>query len=138
YTYASGSIFLASAHAIRGAMRRLSLLPLAFGISIGLLIAVGVVSYRSIDGLLRADARVEQSRETLYTLEQLLSEIKDAETGQRGYIITGDETFLVPYTAVSAKVPRLLDRLRSLVAENATQIAMLAELKPKMAERLAL
>lgn len=119
-------------------MRRLPLLPLAFGVSVGLLIAVGIVSYRSIDSLLRADQRVEQSREALYTLEQLLSELKDAETGQRGYIITGDESFLVPYNAVSAKVPRLLERLHGLVADNKTQMAMLAELRPKMGERLAL
>ncbi|WP_198328246.1 PAS domain S-box protein [Methylovulum psychrotolerans] len=50
----------------------------------------------------------------------LLSELKDAETGQRGYVLTGDETFLAPYTAVRGQIGGHLQELRQLaLGDNA-------------------
>jgi len=50
----------------------------------------------------------------------LLSELKDAETGQRGYVLTGDETFLAPYTAVRGQIGGHLQELQQLaLGDNA-------------------
>jgi C4-dicarboxylate-specific signal transduction histidine kinase len=48
----------------------------------------------------------------------LLSSLKDAETGQRGYLLTGDETFLEPYRLALDEVPRQLLQLRQLVTRE--------------------
>ena len=49
----------------------------------------------------------------------LLSDLKDAETGQRGYVLTGDESFLQPYSAVLESIPARLKALRQLTEESA-------------------
>jgi CHASE3 domain sensor protein len=46
--------------------------------------------------------------------ENLLSELRDAETGQRGYSLTGDEAFLEPYLAVHNSISGHLEELRQL------------------------
>jgi len=51
----------------------------------------------------------------------LLSELKDAETGQRGYVLTGDEAFLEPYVAVRGRVGVHLQELRQLTLNDAAQ-----------------
>ncbi|MFZ2451393.1 MAG: PAS domain S-box protein [Methylovulum miyakonense] len=51
----------------------------------------------------------------------LLSELKDAETGQRGYVLTGDEAFLEPYLAVRGRVGGHLQELRQLTLNDAAQ-----------------
>ncbi|MDO9399382.1 MAG: PAS domain S-box protein, partial [bacterium] len=53
--------------------------------------------------------------------DDLLSELKDAETGQRGYLLTGDEAFLEPYLAVRGSVSGHLEQLRQLAMISAAQ-----------------
>ena len=51
--------------------------------------------------------------------DDLLSALKDAETGMRGYVLTGDESFLQPYSAVRESIPARLKALRQLTEESA-------------------
>jgi len=53
--------------------------------------------------------------------DDLLSELKDAETGQRGYLLTGDEAFLEPYVAVRGSVGGHLEQLRQLAMISTAQ-----------------
>ncbi len=66
----------------------------------------------------------------------LFSELKDAETGQRGFTITGDETFLDPYTAVAPKVADHLDQLRKLTLIPEAQ-AQLDKIEPMVDAKIA-
>src|ERR1700693_3342415 len=50
-------------------------------------------------------------RELLASTDQLLSEVKDAETGQRGYLLTGSDEYLTPYIRATAVIPSLMDRV---------------------------
>src|ERR1019366_7156490 len=50
-------------------------------------------------------------RELLASTDELISQMKDAETGQRGYLLTGSEEYLAPYTKALAAIPALLDRV---------------------------
>jgi PAS domain S-box-containing protein len=52
-----------------------------------------------------------RDRELLTTTDELISQVKDAETGQRGYLLTGSEDYLAPYTKAIALIPALLDRV---------------------------
>jgi signal transduction histidine kinase/AmiR/NasT family two-component response regulator len=58
-----------------------------------------------------ADAR-RDTNELITGANAVLSELKDAETGQRGYVLTGDETFLEPYLAVRDTVQGDLQAVR--------------------------
>ncbi|MFH6784078.1 MULTISPECIES: adenylate/guanylate cyclase domain-containing protein [Methylobacterium] len=70
-------------------------------------------------------------------LMQVLADLLDSETGQRGYLLTGDPAFLVPYTAgqtrIAAELPQLEEELRS----SATQEARIASLRPAIARKFA-
>ena len=81
-----------------------------------LLVATGVVltfwSYEQIAAA--ADMRKHTSR-VLNNADDFLSDLKDAETGQRGYLITGDEAFLQPYLAVRNTFGDQIQKLRQTV-----------------------
>src|SRR5690242_1584678 len=87
------------------AKRRLGTdLPLFLGFAAVVLffVAAGAVSYWNTRALQRSTQEVAHTHEVLMALGDVLSLMKDAETGQRGYILTGDEKYLAPYnTALS-------------------------------------
>jgi CHASE3 domain sensor protein len=91
-----------------------SLVFIAAGISVVVLIAAGVASYTAVKTLSDASDRLVRSQEISIALEQTLSSLRDAETGQRGYLLTGRQAYLEPYAAAVASVNQRLARLRSL------------------------
>jgi signal transduction histidine kinase len=106
----------------------------------GLLLAYGA------QATVRAGAEAYGSAQAALRLESLLSSLKDAETGQRGYLLTGDEKYLVPYEAARARLPRELaileqDHFRGSAATvarvRALTEAKLAELEETIADRRA-
>ncbi len=54
-------------------------------------------------------------------LADLISLVKDAETGQRGYVITGNESYLEPYQAALPEIKKTVDDVRRLTADNSDQ-----------------
>ncbi len=108
-----------------------------FGLSVAILVVVGSVAYRSTDVLIANNANVAHSHLVLEDITQLLSLMKDAETGQRGFVITGDETFLAPYSDALAPLPRTVANLRALTADNLRQQRRIDEAEPLIAAKLA-
>lgn len=98
--------------------------PLAQQIKLGLAVALvlllvnALVSYRNIRRLIENERRVSHSHQVLAELEETLSTLKDAETGQRGYLITGDENYLRPYQRAIAQISTSIDSLTKLTADN--------------------
>jgi signal transduction histidine kinase len=70
------------------------------------------------------------------TLAAILSLIKDAETGQRGYIITGQEEYLHPYNEAIGQINNQILKLRQLTKENDDQQARIPILENKISDRL--
>lgn len=70
------------------------------------------VTYWFGNRVLEAHAREQVRRDGLLQLDQLESILKDAETGQRGFIITGDESYLQPFQHASQRLPRDLEQLQ--------------------------
>jgi CHASE3 domain sensor protein len=68
--------------------------------------------------------------------ERVLGQVRDAETGQRGYLLTGDRRFLEPYEAALAAVPIETDSLRRLVRDNPEQIRRADEIRQVVADKL--
>ncbi|MDD5335842.1 MAG: CHASE3 domain-containing protein, partial [Rhodoferax sp.] len=76
-------------------------------------VSVAFLSFRQIGD--SAEAR-KQAFTAVGDANELLSSLKDAETGQRGYLLTGDDTFLKPYLAVHDRIRGELKALRQFSA----------------------
>jgi signal transduction histidine kinase/DNA-binding response OmpR family regulator/CHASE3 domain sensor protein len=100
--------------------------------------ATAVLTYAT---LMRSQASADQSTHAQQVIRQLgalLSSATDAETGQRGYLLTGDETYIEPYTNASADVPAELAALQQLVVDLPNQATRLDTLRELVTEKLAL
>jgi methyl-accepting chemotaxis protein len=102
-----------------------------------LLLGIGAVAYRSITLLTGANQLITHTYKVLEDVAEVLSLLKDAETGQRGYIITGDDTFLAPYQTGDADVPAVIKDLRELTSDNPHQQKRIDEAEPLIAAKLA-
>lgn len=74
-------------------------------------------------------AEVERSHETRSQILSVFSLLQDAETGQRGYIITGDERFLQPYNEAEQRLAAQISRLERLYDTQPDQTAEVISLK---------
>jgi PAS domain S-box-containing protein len=79
-------------------------------------------------------AREQVRLDGITRLEQLESVVKDAETGQRGFVITGDESYLQPFNQATAQLPADLEKLRKcsrvvLAPDEAAKVADLVQRK---------
>lgn len=103
-----------------------------------LVVFLGALAYER-SRIVVADVReVERSHETLEASGSLLTHAIDAETGQRAYLLTSDETFLEPYTGARANIERSLVALRGLVRDDPAQISRLKTIEQLANERFAL
>src|ERR1019366_526772 len=103
-----------------------------------LLVALGIASvFWAFRQLEVATETRSHSERALSSANALLSELKDAETGQRGYVITGDKTFLGPYLSARNSIGAHLEELRQLSHTPAARdhvAAMSPMIDSKMAE----
>ena len=117
-------------------------LQLAFGSAILALLVVGAISYRGLVESRESDLWVRHSREVLENLQNLLAAMQTVESNARGYLLTGDESFLDVYRAGKARTEREQAIVRNLTADNANQqprldaLAILAARKFQLAEKV--
>lgn len=112
-------------------------LAAGFGLAGIVLLAIAVIGYRTTFTLIENDARVTHSYEVEGKLNDLISELKDAETGQRGFVITGDEDYLAPYLSALGEIKSTLDDARTLTADNPDQQQRLTAIAPLIDAKLA-
>lgn len=87
---------------------------LLIGVVIAALIADAWLTYRNINALLLQERRISDSYIRLNTLQRTLAAVTDAETGQRGFLLTGDEEYLAPYEEARTAIEIDLRELRQL------------------------
>src|SRR5436190_6784369 len=75
-----------------------------FLFAVGVLATSILVTYFIGAAAIESSRRVARERSILQDLENLISSLKDAETGQRGYLLTGDENYLEPYRDALARI----------------------------------
>jgi methyl-accepting chemotaxis protein len=102
-----------------------------------MLLVIAVVAYQNTQTLIENDRQVSHSHQVRGALGELLSLLKDAETGYRGYIITGNEAFLEPYNPAPAELEKALDNLRRLTSDNRIQQQRLDAIAPVITTKLA-
>jgi methyl-accepting chemotaxis protein len=112
-------------------------ISIGFGLTLAIFLVVGIVAYRSVTQQTEAADWVAHTRDVQNQLTQLLSNLQDAETGQRGYVITGVESYLAPYASGTARVEENRKSLARLVADNPRQETRADALAPLIAEKLA-
>ena len=112
-------------------------ISVGFGITLAIFVLVGAVSYQGVTKQTEAASWVAHTREVQNQLTQLLSNLQDAETGQRGYVITGVDSYLAPYTDGTARAEENRRRLAELVSDNPRQQARADALAPLIADKFA-
>ncbi len=86
---------------------------------------------------LRSDVASEtHTQRVTTTVAMLLSLASDAEAGQRGFLISGEETYLQPYIAGQRALAAVVDTLRVLTIDAPEQRARIIELQRVLARRL--
>ena len=100
------------------------------------LILLAWIYYTNTRGLLETTQQVEHTWEVTTELEATLSGLKDAEAGQRGYLLTGEAAYLEPYRNAIPAIPRHLDRLQGLTADHAAEQKGLAGLRQLVGAKL--
>jgi signal transduction histidine kinase/CheY-like chemotaxis protein len=70
-------------------------------------------------------------------LAEVLTLVQRAESGQRGYLLTSNETYLGPYDAAVRQLPETLDRTGALVSDNPQQQQAVVRLRGLIADKLA-
>jgi signal transduction histidine kinase/DNA-binding response OmpR family regulator/CHASE3 domain sensor protein len=103
-------------------------LTVGFGISLAILLITSVASFISIRNLIYSASEVNHTNTVLKELENVISYTKDAETGQRGYLLTGDSVFLQPYFGAREKTQASLDTVRRLTEDNPIQQRRITDL----------
>jgi PAS domain S-box-containing protein len=108
-----------------------------FSLLLALLIVNAAVTRRQLGLQVGAESRVSHTRQVLLALNQLELLLVDAETGQRGYLYTGDSKYLAPYQDAFSKIEPQLDAIAKLTADNPRQQAMIPELRNRVHLKIA-
>jgi signal transduction histidine kinase len=108
-------------------------LPLVV-VSVAAIIALNEIGYRR--SIVAAESMV-QEQEKRSNIHLLMQQVLDAETGQRGYLLTGDEKYLLPYSQTTEKINATLDRLRNIYLSRPQQLDKFADLSRAVSRKLA-
>jgi len=83
-----------------------------------ILFGVGIFSYKNSEKFIASNTLVDQTNKVLYEFSQILSTITDAESSNRGNIITGDEAHLETSTNAERSISEHLDKVKELAQDN--------------------
>jgi CheY-like chemotaxis protein/CHASE3 domain sensor protein len=108
-----------------------------FATAVVSVVLMAVVTYQAQRRSTEAADAVTQGIEQLVQIQNLLSSSKDAETGQRGYLLTGDEAYLEPFTSGRAAIDAELKAMRTLNEHNSVQLQRLEQLQTLVSAKMA-
>lgn len=120
-------------------MRWIAFSKMALGLTLATLAAVAVVGINEV-GYLRSGQALETVRnaqKVRTTLLRLMQNVLDAETGQRGYLLTGEASYREPYDTAVTQVGGRLEELRRLYADRPDDARRFEVLTHHVARKLA-
>jgi PAS domain S-box-containing protein len=100
------------------------------------LASMGWLSYVTTAKLVATENWVAHTQEVIATLESGLAILTDAETQQRGYLLTGDKRFLEDSESSQAQITAWVNKIRRLTADNPQEQQRLNKLEPLITQRL--
>lgn len=95
----------------------------------------GAVALYITHHLRSSNDRVIQTHQVIVAVDQLLLDIQNAETGQRGFLLTGDEKYLEPYNTALSRVQSRMSRVGGLIADDSAQLERFKELQGLVAAK---
>lgn len=113
-------------------LRRSYLFPLALAV-VASLMAINELGFRQSSA---AALDIRGALEKRATINLLLQQMLDAETSQRGYLLTGQKKYLQPYNEAIGAVAGTLDKLRTLYLNEPTSLAIFARLSRTLSRRM--
>ena len=99
------------------------------------LLVLAVMAFVNVQKMQDNDAQVTHTYQVLDGVTAITSALKDAETGQRGFLITGDDAYLQPFTAAQQAIGPAIDHVAALTSDNPRQQARIAKLRPLVAQK---
>ena len=120
-------------------MRFFSVPKMAISLALALFAALILIGINETGFIRSSDALddIAQASRIRASLNRVLQHVLDAETGQRGYLLTGDPRYLEPYDAAAAEIGHQLDALRAVYPAGAEEHATLAQLNRNVERKLA-
>jgi signal transduction histidine kinase/DNA-binding response OmpR family regulator/CHASE3 domain sensor protein len=107
-----------------------------FLVAIAAVLVIAVLSYQSLHTTDNTAERLTRTAEVQTHTETLLSTLKDAETGQRGYLLTGREDYLAPFLDAKHALPAQFTSLAALISQDPAQRIRLDTLKMLSDEKM--
>jgi CHASE3 domain sensor protein/HAMP domain-containing protein len=104
-------------------------LQFGVGLSLVILIASSIASYVSIQKQMDNRESLSKSRRSITAVKDVLISLLDAETGSRGYQLTGRENFLEPFNRSLIEFPKAIERAKNLDITDENQVKLLHELE---------
>ncbi len=101
-----------------------------------IIISISLLSFNRINDLISSSEWVNKSNTVVLKLEQLLSLVKDVETGQRGFLLTRDSSFLQPYYQALPVIPIYMKELDSLTVNDTAQYEKVKKLRQTINARI--
>jgi CheY-like chemotaxis protein len=108
-----------------------------FVMATAILLFVGWQSYRNTARFAEASEWRDHTYKVLGNLEETVARLVDAETGQRGYLLTGEEAYLEPYREAIKDIDRTIGDLKNLTSDNPNQQKRIRILEPLVGKKLA-
>ena len=108
-----------------------------FAAAIVTVMLIALFGYRSLDTTNDSTALTTYTFQVMQRVDTLMSSIKDAETGQRGFLLTGRENYLEPYSEARTSIPGQVQELRRLTLSNPRQQQLLSEIERLANDKLA-
>src|SRR5512144_736721 len=111
-------------------------LAVAIVVTFGALLMLVSFTWISTKQLISEARWADHTKDVIAELDGVQAAITDGETGQRGYLLTGEEPFLAPYARAAAEVRAGLDRIDAMTADSPLQRLRAARLRQLAQERL--
>src|SRR4051812_7924275 len=105
-------------------------------VGFAILLVIGALSLFLIRQSLSATAGVDHSLTVLNVIANLRADLRRTESGQRGFLLTGDAAYLNDYNATLGRVRPALDELYTLASDNATEQTVVERLRPLIDAKL--
>jgi CheY-like chemotaxis protein/CHASE3 domain sensor protein/putative methionine-R-sulfoxide reductase with GAF domain len=102
---------------------------LGFAVCSAVLMAVAIFSFRNSAQFIETNQLVNHTHEVLYELEQILAGTVSAEAGARGYVITGNESYLEPFDSAKRSVYAHVDKTKQLTKSNSEVQRIIGEVE---------
>ncbi|MCW1883142.1 response regulator [Luteolibacter flavescens] len=119
--------------------KKATTLPLYLGFAAAVIffLCSGYITFRNIVVLREASREIEETHSEIASLERVLALMKDAETGQRGFVITGNESYLQPYRSARTALAAEMTRMREATSGSTDQKALFLQIESQISAKLA-